>query len=256
MLGFVPKLPVSPGEREWVDARLTWLRREFGDVSLHADRPVVLPTNDFFPDDYDGTETTLSPLLYRVCSYMDVAPERVALSVFQDGHDTLRRDAPLLRDVPSAPAGYYRSRPAEEEEITDTDRSVIALKASVLSDPLRTIATLSHELGHVLLLGEGRLSHETPDHEPLTDLLTVFKGMGVFTANSALRFAQHERGWAVQRLGYLPETSFGYALARFAQLRGERNPVWAKSLNTNVGAYFRQSAKFLEAEQMRLGKKQ
>ena len=50
----------------------------------------------------------------------------------------------------------------------------------------------------------------------------------------------------MQRLGYLPEEIYGYALARFAHERGERDPKWAKHLSTNVRTYFKKSAAWLE----------
>jgi hypothetical protein len=60
-----------------------------------------------------------------------------------------------------------------------------------LADPLGMVATMAHELGHVHLLGHGRISGEAEDHEPLTDLLTVFFGLGVITANPVIR----EQSW-------------------------------------------------------------
>jgi hypothetical protein len=64
------------------------------------------------------------------------------------------------------------------------------------------------------------------DGEPLTDLLTVYLGMGILTANACFDFAntagyQFRRigGWSTSRLGYLTEQMFGYGLARHAWLR-------------------------------------
>src|SRR5688572_23737825 len=69
---------------------------------------------------------------------------------------------------------------------------------------------------------------------PLTDLLTVFFGLGVFTANAAFSFQQWTntatQGWQTERRGYLGEEEIGYALALFALLRGEHNPAWANIL--------------------------
>jgi hypothetical protein len=50
----------------------------------------------------------------------------------------------------------------------------------------------------------------------------------------------------MQRLGYLPEEIYGYALARFAHERGERRPKWADYLSTNMRSYFKKSAEWLE----------
>ena len=113
--------------------------------------------------------------------------------------------------------GHYRKR---------RDKFVISLESSQLSNPMTLVATVAHELGHVRLLGEGRIHGGFEDHELLTDLLTVFFGLGVFTANSAFSFRQwsdnSSQGWRTERKGYLTEEMFGYALALFALMRGNR----------------------------------
>jgi hypothetical protein len=77
--------------------------------------------------------------------------------------------------------------------------------------------------------------------EPLNDLLTVFLGFGVFTANAAFRFEQHQdgrsQGWSARRLGYLSEEQFGYALARFAYEREDAKPKWPSFLSTNIRSF-------------------
>jgi hypothetical protein len=118
-----------------------------------------------------------------------------------------------------------------------------------MKDPLGLVATLAHELCHVILLGQRLMSHDEPDMEPMTDLATVFVGLGVFTANSAARFEQHDdgqqQGWSTRTLGYLPEPMFGYALAKFALERGEAKLEWSKHLSTNVRFYFQKSVHWL-----------
>src|SRR5262249_6128904 len=126
---------------------------------------------------------------------------------------------------------------------------LVALRSTQLQDPVSLVATMAHELGHVILLGHGLMSTTTPDHEPMTDLLTVFLGLGIFTANSAARFRQFQderkAGWSMHRLGYLDEEVFGYALAKFASERQEAKPDWVKDLCTNVRVYYKASRKWL-----------
>jgi hypothetical protein len=92
--------------------------------------------------------------------------------------------------------------------------------------------------------------------EPLTDLVTVFLGFGVFNANAAFQFKQYtnsdSQGWSTQRLGYLSEEMFGYSLARFAFERGELNPDWASYLSTNVSVYFKRSLAWLKTNGTRI----
>lgn len=117
-------------------------------------------------------------------------------------------------------------------------------------------AVIAHELGHVRLLGEGRARPTDARHEKLTDLVTVFLGMGVFTANAANRFRPARRGFtvlpageltsrmlngaahddSVHHLGYLAASQFAYALACCAHLRGESDPPWARHLEPGVRA--------------------
>jgi hypothetical protein len=80
--------------------------------------------------------------------------------------------------------------------------------------------------------------------------LTVFFGLGIFTANSAFSFNQwtdtSSQGWQTERRGYLTEDMFGYALALFALMRGERNPAWSKYLDGSVSTYFKNAHRYLE----------
>ena len=101
----------------------------------------------------------------------------------------------------------------------------IAIDSANLQDPQALVATLAHELCHVHLISDGRIDPDRPDHEPLTDLLTVFLGFGIFNANTAVQFKQFEdgvmQGWSSSRQGYLPEEAFGYALALYTWVRRE-----------------------------------
>jgi len=112
-------------------------------------------------------------------------------------------------------------------------------------------------LGHVILLDGGHLKRDAEDMEPLTDLVTVYLGLGVFTANASRNFRKYQddrrEGWSMSRLGYLPETVFGYALACFAKERAEFQPTWAMHLSTNLKAWFRQSADWLRQESLPIG---
>jgi hypothetical protein len=87
-------------------------------------------------------------------------------------HDAADDNPELSAHVPihvewTGAAGHHRIRDG---------RSVIGIRDDQAARPTALVATVAHELGHVLLLGEGRISAQQQDHEPLTDLLTVFFG--------------------------------------------------------------------------------
>jgi hypothetical protein len=134
----------------------------------------------------------------------------------------------------------------------ESGRFRVWVESENLSDPLGMAATMAHELGHVHLLGHGRISGEAEDHEPLTDLLTVFFGLGVITANPVIREQSWQEGqytcWKIGRRGYLTMPVFGYAMARFACWRGEDGAGWSRELRTDVRAAFKQGMRFLSAQ--------
>ncbi|MEV4757537.1 hypothetical protein AB0J86_20830 [Micromonospora sp. NPDC049559] len=228
--------PVVAEEQVWIDENLSWFRGEFGDSWLRS--PVVLPTDDFFPGAYAGSAEDMRRTVTRVCGYARVDPGRIRVEL----HSDRAADRELRKLVGgttswSGAAGHYR---------VVAGRAVVSLAESLGLRPLALVATVAHELAHERLLGEGRVDPDRRDQEPLTDLLTVYLGLGVFTANAAFEFAGDHGGWSASRLGYLTEPMFGYALARYAWMRGEPDPEWAAHLDTNPRAYLRQGLRFLK----------
>ncbi len=260
MLGFSPKLPVSDEDRKWVDEGFRRLEKLLGRRRM-LEAKVVLPTAEDFPDPYDGTPAAAEMLFCRVCAYMRVKRSSVELEVFSDETEHLREILPYWRgDGVKRPAGLYvdHSKDASVEDAQSEEKCmVVAVRSTHLKDPLSLVATVAHELGHVILLGGRLLDPKTPDHEPMSDLLTVFLGLGIFTANSSGRFTQYQedrrQGWSMRRLGYLSEEVYGYALARFAAERGEQKAEWVKHLSTNVRAYFKQSLTWLAKNSPQFG---
>lgn len=72
---------------------------------------------------------------------------------------------------------------------------VVAFRRRQLRHPVALTATLAHELAHARLLTERRVDAARKDHEQLTNLATVFFGLGVFTANAAFDFSKSQYGW-------------------------------------------------------------
>jgi hypothetical protein len=258
MLWFSPKLPISEEERRWVDDGFRRLEKVLGRSRLL--RAQILPNAEHFPDPYDKTPGAAERLFNRMCTYMQVDRRRVELEIFPDETEELRDLLPYWSGGSSGCAGLYTHDTMaefnEKRGEKDHRHMLVALRSTLLKDPLLLVATVAHELGHVILLGGGLIDPATPDHEPLTDLLTVFLGLGIFNANSAARFEQHQEagryGWSMQHLGYLPQEVYGYALAAFAAERGETKPAWARHLSTNVRAYYKRSRAWLAKNSNRI----
>jgi hypothetical protein len=236
MFNSTSKCPVEPKAREWIEHRMHWLTQQFGLNKLRSTQ-IVLPRAKFFPDGFDGSDESVRALLNRVCNYMGITGETIHLSFYEER-------PPVETDgLVEGTAGLY---------VEEGGAFRIWLEVKNLDDPLALVATMAHELGHVLLLGHGRISADVEDHEPLTDLLTVFLGLGVITANSVVRETSWSAGvwsgWSVGRRGYLTMQMYGYALALFAHLRDETRPDWAKHLRPDVRAAFKLSQLWIANE--------
>jgi hypothetical protein len=250
MFGFSPQLPISDADRLWVEEGFRRLEKLLGRRRMLEAR-VITPTAEDFPDPYDQTSTaSVEKLFGRVCHYMHVERDGLEFEIFPDETEELREILPYWPGGSGKHAAGLYIHAMQERDLEDDDgRAVVAIRSSQLKDPVSLVATMAHELGHVILLGQGLMNPKTSDHEPMTDLLTVFLGFGIFNANSANRFKRWQddrrQGWSMQRLGYLREEVFGYALAKFANERGENKPEWARHLSPNVRSDFKRSRRWL-----------
>ncbi len=234
---FGRRCPVPERERVWIEESLDWLTGQFGQELLR--RPVLLPDDPRFPRPYRDRPQDVRRVVDTLFGHLEV--ERAAVDVELEQDDPAEQE--LLRHLPRAArhsagaAGHYR-RAAD-------GRPRITLTGELTADPVALVAVLAHELGHHRLLGEGRIAAGRRDGEPLTDLLTVFFGAGHYNANAAFRFTQDAHGWRRSALGYLTQPMFGYALARYAWLRGEPDAGWTGLLDTNLRGYFRAGTRYL-----------
>jgi len=227
MLGwFAAKCPVSTWEKTWTETRMRWLANVLGiDRLLEAE--VIEPTEEYFPDPYERTPADVRRIMEQLADYMGVDASKIELAICPDVQ------------LPGA-AGLYQ--PGE--------RKTIRIAESQVGDMQRIIATLIHELSHEVLMGGGLLNAETEDHEPITDLLAAYLGLGIFAANSTM----HEHywtsgtmtGWEIGKQGYLPARVFGYAFALFCFMRQEEVPSWVGHLRLDASAPFREGLRYLK----------
>jgi hypothetical protein len=226
MLGwFAPKCPLDTWEKAWTETRLNWLAGRFG-IQRLLEAEVVLPTEEYFPDPYDGTPDDARRLLDRLSFYMGIDPLTIDLTVSGETRESR----------PAGPNG-------------GTGQAVLRVPAAQLADPERLLAALAHGLARELLRGDGPSSADVADREGIIDLLPVFLGVGVFGANATL-YEQygsdgHWTWWTIGKHGYLPARVFGYAFALFALMRGEENPSWAKHLRPDAAAALHEGLRYL-----------
>jgi hypothetical protein len=230
--------PLDPEAKAWVEHRLQWLTGQF-ESSAFTDKPVILPTAEFFPAPYDGSDRSIQTLLDQVCEYMEVDPDKIELDLF-----TAQRNLWFVNEtgkpVSSGPAGTYNE---------NLGKFHIRLDRNQADRPMALVGTMAHELSHARLLGERRIDRNVYDHEILTDLTTVFHGFGVFLANIPRNWSGAYTTWPNSELKkpeYMTPPMYAYALAHLAWHREETKPIWAKHLRLGARANLKQAMRYLQ----------
>jgi hypothetical protein len=222
----VPLQDLPGGQEQWIRGSMEWLVEQFGSEVLN--RPIVRPSV-FIPAGYDGSEAAGRRLFEKVRERMGVPPGRLVPRFDLDDIDPGAIKTRTQREL----AGATRLRFGLW--VPGRNRNTVYTSRRLLGEPSVLVANFAHEIGHELLIGEGRITADRPDQESLTDLLAVFQGFGIFVANAS--FGQLPGGGrnATMAMFYLRERALTDALAYYAFLRGTRGvPPWEDELDRPV----------------------
>lgn len=213
---FRSKSVLHEDSTEWLFSAYAWALGNFGREVFHQDTILVTPTDRHFPEkSFDTWEERVSVAFGRVREYAGMRNWPCELSALTPGMDPVAAPA-ISSVVPRGPHGTVLIN-AERRSIP------ITFDPGMLKRPLVIIAIFAQQLGYHL----GRsIAAEIPGGEhlrgPASDLLAIFMGFGLFLTNSAMtecRGGCSGCGTSVQKLGYLTEDEFVYALAIFCVLK-------------------------------------
>jgi hypothetical protein len=201
---------------------------------------MLLPTDDVLATVVAHPAPGLAALVERLCLHMGVDPGRVTVGeFFQTAEDEVTQRLPP--DVEeSVDSGHLRT----------ADGGVfIAVESCARRTPTQCVAAIAHELSHLRLPAAEERTAGGGDDEELVDLVSVCLGLGVFAANACFDTVKTAGFLSVafnsSTVGFMTERMYGYALARYALLRGEPDPVWARHLDVNPRTYLKQALRFL-----------
>ncbi len=227
MFGWLkPTCPVDLKEKVWTEVNLSRLVEHWGWQRLR-EAAVILPTSAFFdlPDGDQPIDT--QRLMTTVCQYMGANRERLQLEL--------------------APA---ESLVNGRDEYIGDQTATVRLARFWQEDLESLIGVLAHYAALDRLLREGICSRDEADLGWLADLASVFLGMGIFGANSAVKQRNGGNGvgsgWQIRARQKLPARMFGYAMAILATARGERQPAWASWLGEDAADTFQRGRRYLD----------
>lgn len=240
MFGLFRSKPLlDESSTEWLFHAYAWALENFGREIFHRDTLLVTPSNRHFPEKLLATpEQKVAAAFGRVSDYACMQGWPYELTALTP--DMAPLPPPAISSVtPRGPQGAVR---IDDEK----QRIPIAFDPAMIGKPLVLVAAFAQQLAYHL----GRsIKVEVPGGEslrgPASDLLAVFMGFGLFLANSAMTACRGGcSGCApVQKLGYLTEAEFLYALAIFCVLKDIRNEEVEPYLKKTLHPFFRKAIK-------------
>lgn len=243
------------GEREWVLDALRELVRTCGHEHL-VSAPVVLPSASYFPDRWSPDAGGVRRLALRILRYAALDELDVAVEMFDEGQAEDARLGPgalVHTQAHEGAAAWFAG-------IVD-ETCLFGASVGLLGDPGGVTAALAHETAHAFRHVRALVVDDRDLEECLTDLSTVYLGLGVLTANASLRhrsWAVTTNGtslgghaWSTQHLGYLSPQALCFALAVFERVRDrgatERRAI-VDALGTNQAGFFKAARRWLARE--------
>jgi hypothetical protein len=215
----------------WYFDTYAWLFKDNGGFEHFSKRPLVLPTNEYFPLFCRGGEDLAEEVFGHVRRYTGI---KYSGSI--EPQDI--QENPLSK-VQVAASFKTRGAAGTFRMSWDGDSPVITYDPRDLESLPNLIATFAHELSHFY---HSRMAFENPGgkdaYEPATDLTAIYLGFGVFQSNSAFNFSQKGGGWSSSHTGYLSELSMAYVLAIFTELQNRSPQEAAKHLKPNPRGYY------------------
>lgn len=237
----LPQLPVLSA----VTQRYARLLARFGGEI--GDRPLVLPTGEFFPDTFAGDEPSVARLVSRMQEHAGIAD--VPVTSVLVGADGLA--AKSGGGCGSGACSTIHGTDAELERLVEHgDGWRINVPASELGHPVVLTTQLARTLGLVFLLetrGEGEALDSPP--EITMELAAVSLGFGALLLEGSYIYAKSCGGPTVARATALGPGELAFALALFAGQRGLSLRGALKELGTTQRAVLTEAKALVESNE-------
>ncbi|MEQ1864640.1 MAG: hypothetical protein ABL996_08295 [Micropepsaceae bacterium] len=207
---------LEPDEEEWQIETWRWLIYERGGHEDIQESPLVCPTGSFFPASEAKGAQLAQHVFEHVKMHARMQDWPCELIEQPDTGGLTVNPVTALKVRKASPAGTF---------MHDGNAAQISYSPSLLKDRVALVSTLAHELAHYLIGHPKRMPPGGGSGlEPATDLTVAYLGFGIFGANSAFQYQQHQdfmsQGWGYSRLGYIKEREWVFALAIFLALKG------------------------------------
>ncbi|QCK86835.1 hypothetical protein E8L99_14265 [Phreatobacter aquaticus] len=198
---------------EWQLQAFEWLINRLCDGAGIAGTSLVVPGRSHFIADGEQGHALALRLFEQVKAYVRVDDTTVIHLLQQpERRGSIVNERTALVHQAAEPLGTCLANDEGDWEIS--------YDPALLSDREGLIATLAHEVAHVLVPMSDDLPVEPEEYEFLTDLCVAFLGFGVFLSNGrSERITDGEWSWW-RGGGYLPINDCLMATALFIDIKG------------------------------------
>ena len=231
---------------DWVLETWAWLMTHLGGMQRLTAAPLVVPSHAFFPPtEAEGHD--------RAVYIFGLIQTLMGLSNWPCDLEAYER--PSGRQRVGQYAAIQHGGSAHGTFRIEDNRVIITYAADLVEQPRKLIATLAHELSHYLLATvHAPIPGGNDLNELATELTVAYCGFGVFGANAAFTFEQHQdtfgQGWSSSRSGYFSERTWAFAIALFCALKGLDPPLdhlkdSARDLTKKAAQYLKRNAQLV-----------
>ncbi len=236
---FKSKNVLDEGSTQWILDTYAWALSHLNGEQFLQQTQLVLPNNQFFPDQADSPDEKAQLILQRIQGYCGMSQwpctvQSVALQVEATAPPQVRIEGPL--------------RSPDTTVACENDETIlIPYDPNALRQPDILIASMAQNLAALLCRAIPTPPPGGPEYLPAAiDLTAIFLGFGLFMTNNAFniqRGCSSCSGPSVQMMGELTEEQMCYALALFCHLKGIEKRQVLPYLKKTLHQVFKQSLK-------------
>jgi hypothetical protein len=211
--------------------------------------PIVAPDDRAFPDRWTPDAAGVERLLRRVLGHAGLGALELELSIDAYAETEIQVDAQGRAQITG-----HRGTAAWFAGIRGRTCR-FGVDVNGLADPGQLAGTLAHEAAHAYRHYHDLVARDPALEEQLTDLTTVYLGLGILTANASVRYRSDARGYRSTHGGYLSVQAMCWLLAAQVVARGEPPRGVARWLDTTQAACLRAACGLLDRDALiaRLG---
>ena len=253
MFGIFNTKPLFDEETtNWLFDVFDWALRNFDAEVFHQHTALVLPNDQFFPEQANNPHDMVRLVFERIKGYAGMAHWPFLLV---DASSCQLLPPPKV-EISGALRGPGGITPAS---VPDNHRLAVAYDPAMVNNPEALVAGFAHTLAHYL----GSMASEpAPGGEEnwphITELLAVFLGFGVMFANSAYIAPARSCGSCgpaqSTRTSYLSQYHMTYALAIFCTAREIPSKEVTGHLKSTLRSYFKRCMREIKGHEERISR--